>query len=188
MKNNDKYNDWVNNKDYLLYVRSIMMHGAMEKDLASRIGISQKTLIEWKNRFPKFRAAIELGKEITIAKIENALIKRAMGYMVREKKTIEERGRDQQAQRNPNRRAIAENRVRVETIEKHIVPDVNAITLALNNLAPKDWKRNRDSLELDDGETGKEMAITLNIIRPKKNKTNESSNNPKFLDDDDQEL
>ena len=44
------------------------------------MGVSMVTLIEWKKRFPKILNALKSGKEPVDIQVENALLKRALGY------------------------------------------------------------------------------------------------------------
>lgn len=53
--------------------------GLTDEQLAKNIGISAKTLYEWKNRFCEIREALKKGKEVVDYEVENALLDKALG-------------------------------------------------------------------------------------------------------------
>ena len=119
-------------------------------DIANKIGISSKTLIDWRKKYPEIDKAISEGKEVVDYKVENALLKVALGFTTTETKTI-----IGPPDKNGNRR------IRVEKTEKEIAPNPTAIMCWLNNRKPEQWKRNRDVLQTKD----EDNKITVNIIR-----------------------
>jgi hypothetical protein len=54
--------------------------GATDTDICNGLGISAQTLYTWKGKYPEFAQAIQKGKEIIDIQVENALLKRALGY------------------------------------------------------------------------------------------------------------
>ena len=119
-------------------------------DIANKIGISSKTLIDWRKKYHEIDKAISEGKEVVDYKVENALLKVALGYTTTETKTI-----ISPPDKDGNRR------IRVEKTEKEIAPNPTAIMCWLNNRKPEQWKRNRDILQTKD----EDNKITVNIIR-----------------------
>lgn len=119
-------------------------------DIAAKIGIAPKTLVEWRKKYPEIDEAISEGKEVVDYKVENALLKVALGYTTTETKTI-----ISPPDKDGNRR------IRVEKTEKEIAPNPTAIMCWLNNRKPEQWKRNRDVLQTKD----EDNKITVNIIR-----------------------
>lgn len=129
-------------------------------EVSEKMGIAPKTLIEWRNLYPEIDEAVTQGKEIVDYRVENALLKRALGYTTVETKTI-----ISPPDKDGNRK------IRVEKVEKEIGPDPTACMAWLNNRKPEQWKRNRDNiLSTEDKANG----ITVNIIQhSKKNKDDE---------------
>ena len=127
-------------------------------DIAAKIGIAPKTLVEWRKKYPEIDKAISEGKEVVDYKVENALLKVALGYTTTETKTI-----ISPPDKNGNRR------IRVEKTEKEIAPNPTAIMCWLNNRKPEQWKRNRDILQTKD----EDNKITVNIIRHGSNNDDE---------------
>lgn len=127
-------------------------------DIAAKIGIAPKTLVEWRKKYPEIDEAISEGKEVVDYKVENALLKVALGYTTTETKTI-----ISPPDKDGNRR------IRVEKTEKEVAPNPTAIMCWLNNRKPEQWKRNRDMLQTKD----EDNKITVNIIRHGSNNDDE---------------
>jgi len=119
-------------------------------DIAVKMGITIQTLKAWRDRYPEIEEAISEGKEIVDYRVENALLKVALGYTTTDVKTI-----ISPPDKNGNRA------IRVEKTEKEIPPNPTAIMCWLNNRKPDSWKRNRDMLQTKD----EDSKITVNIIR-----------------------
>lgn len=120
-------------------------------DIAAKIGVSIQTLKAWRDKYPEIEEAIREGKEIVDYKVENALLKVALGYTTTDVKTI-----ISPPDKNGNRS------IRVEKTEKEVPPNPTAIMCWLNNRKPDQWKRNRDNVYQTKDEDSK---ITVNIIR-----------------------
>lgn len=120
-------------------------------DIAAKIGVSIQTLKAWRDKYPEIEEAIREGKEIVDYRVENALLKVALGYTTTDVKTI-----ISPPDKNGNRS------IRVEKTEKEIPPNPTAIMCWLNNRKPDQWKRNRDNVYQTKDEDSK---ITVNIIR-----------------------
>lgn len=129
-----KYEDWLT-EDGLLKVQGWARDGLSNEQIAHNMGVSAKTLCEWQNRFGEFRNAIKKGKEVVDREVENAMLKRALGYdyeevvqrpVVVDKETGE-----------------TEMRV-VQRVNKHVVPDVTAQIFWLKNRKPEEFRDKRD--------------------------------------------
>ena len=147
-KNSSTVDKWLT-KDGLLLLQCWARDFSLG-DIANKIGISSKTLIDWRKKYPEIDKAISEGKEVVDYKVENALLKVALGYTTTETKTV-----ISPPDKNGNRR------IRVEKTEKEIAPNPTAIMCWLNNRKPEQWKRNRDILQTKD----EDNKITVNIIR-----------------------
>lgn len=109
------------------------MEGLIEKEIAARMGIAMSTFSKWKKEINGFSEAIKIGKEPADANAKISLYKRVTGYMVTEKKIIVEL--DPNGNQKP---------AKIETIEKHIPPDVGAIAFWLKNRLPESWRDKHD--------------------------------------------
>ena len=78
-----KYNESIVDKwledDNLMLIECWARDGMTESDIANRIGIGTSTLSLWKRQYEEIRNALKKGKEIVDYKVENALLKSALG-------------------------------------------------------------------------------------------------------------
>lgn len=108
--------------------------GLVDAQIAHNMGISTTTLYDWKNRFPSISEALKRGKEVVDYQVENALLKRALGYEYTEV-MVEE----------------SDDGVKRRETTKHIAPDVTAQIYWLKNRRPGRW-RDRPQEEREVGE------------------------------------
>lgn len=121
-------------------------------DIAEKIGISRGTLYQWMKRDQRIKDALSQGREVIDYKVENALLKRALGYKTKEIKI----------KMKPNIDGSGNMVQMIEEIEKEVPPDVGAIFGWLNNRQPDKWKRNRDNfIELKEDDSN----ITINVFK-----------------------
>ncbi len=141
MSRKGKYHDWIT-KEGLLKIEGWARDGLTDKQIAHNIGITEQTLNNWKKRFPSLFEALKKGKEVIDRQVENALLKRALGYEYEEIKQIiekDEMGRD---------------RKRIEKTIKHVIPDTTAQIFWLKNRKPHEW-RDRREIETSEEELSK---------------------------------
>lgn len=147
-KNISKVDDWLTEEK--LELLKGWARDFTYADICAKIGITGKTFCEWRRKYPEIDEALKEGKEIVDYKVENALLKVALGYKTTEVKTI-----IGPPDRDGNRK------MRVEKIEKELPPNPTAIMCWLNNRRPDRWKRNRDILQTED----RDNKIVVNIIK-----------------------
>lgn len=115
-------------KDKLPVIQGWARDGLVDEQIAKNMGISKSTLYEWKKRYPEFADALKKGKEVVDREVENALLKRALGYSCTEtKREIDELGN-----------------VKVTVTTKEVVPDTTAQIFWLKNRKPNEWRDKRD--------------------------------------------
>lgn len=128
-----KYGAWIA-PEGLLKIQGWARDGLSDKQIAHNIGITQTTLYEWQKRFPELSEALKKGKEVVDREVENALLKRALGYeydeVTQEPVTDKDTG-------------ITEMRV-TKRVTKQIVPDVTAQIFWLKNRKPDEFRDKRD--------------------------------------------
>lgn len=76
---NGKYQQWIE-PDGLLLLEGWARDGLTDEQIAHNIGISRGTLYDWKKAYPDISNALKRGKDVVDIEVENALLKRAMGY------------------------------------------------------------------------------------------------------------
>ena len=74
-----KYIDWIE-PEGLLKLEGWARDGLVDEQIAQNIGIAASTLYEWKKQYPEISEALKKGKEVVDRQVENALLKRALGY------------------------------------------------------------------------------------------------------------
>lgn len=98
------------------------------------MGIRRETLIEWKKKYPNISNTLKRGKEIIDRQVENALLKRALGYSYKE--TTRELIFD-------NGTGKTEFKITKE-VEKEVVPDTTAQIFWLKNRKPEEWREKQE--------------------------------------------
>ena len=130
-----KANEWLT-KDGLLKLEAWARNGLTDEQIASNIGIARKTLYEWKAKYSDISNSLKKGKEVVDIQVENALLKRALGYDY-EERTYESKY---------NETLDKYIQVLTKTVTKHVQPDTTAQIFWLKNRKPKDW---RDKQEIE---------------------------------------
>lgn len=128
-----KYEDWLT-EDGLIKVQGWARDGLSNEQIAHNMGINKDTLYTWQRRFPDFSDALKKSKEVVDREVENALLKRAMGYETVEE--IEEPVEDKET---------GETQMRVtKRVKKQIAPDITAQIFWLKNRKPEEFRDKRD--------------------------------------------
>ncbi len=82
-----KYEYWLT-PEGLLKLEGWARDGLTDEQIAENIRINPATLYEWKKKYPKISESLKKGKEVVDRQVENALLKRALGYTYNEDKYI----------------------------------------------------------------------------------------------------
>ena len=125
-----KYVEWLE-PDKLLIIEGWARDGLVDEQIAKNIGINPATLYVWKQKYPEFSDALKKGKEVVDREVENALLKRALGYEYTETKIEKEFGEV----------------VKETTTTKQVVPDTTAQIFWLKNRKPAEW-RDKQNIEI----------------------------------------
>lgn len=140
--------EWLE-EDNLMLLECWARDGYTFQDIANRIGISISTLRMWRGQYIEIDNALKKGREIIDYKVENALLKSALGYKTKEVKVI-----------TTIRFGKTVETVK-EVTDKEQAPNVSAIQCWLYNRLPNKWKKNRDQLiELDEEDTKIQVTVT----------------------------
>lgn len=138
---NGKYQDWLT-PDGLIKLEGWARDGLTDEQISRNMGIGTTTLYRWKEKFKEIREALKRGKEVVDREVENALLKRALGYEYTET--------TREAVKNPDSGDI-EMRVTKE-VTKKVIPDTTAQIFWLKNRKPDKWRDKpayEDTSELD---------------------------------------
>lgn len=125
-----KYQEWLT-PGGLLKIEGWARDGLTDEQIAQNIGINPATLYDWKKKYDEISEALKRGKEVVDRQVENALLKRALGYEYDEVKEKYESGE------------LTERTV----TKKEVSPDVTAQIFWLKNRKRNTWS-DRQSIEL----------------------------------------
>ena len=119
-----KYEYWIT-PEGLLKIEGWARDGLTDEQIAGNIGIKRQTLYEWTKRFPVISDTLKRGKEIVDRQVENALLKRALGYEYDE------------VTREPDMNG---EMVETKRVTKQVLPDTTAQIFWLKNRKPDEWR------------------------------------------------
>lgn len=123
-----KYSEWLT-KEGLIKIEGWARDGLTDEQIAQNMGISRSTLNEWKNRFPDVMDTIKRGKEVVDRQVENALLKRALGYEFTE----------------VTRELTDQGMTVTKKVTKQVAPDTTAQIFWLKNRKPKEWRDKKET-------------------------------------------
>lgn len=136
-----KYEYWLT-PEGLIKLEGWARDGLTDEQIAKNIGINRDTLYRWKKAYPDFSDALKRGKEVIDRQVENALLKRALGY------TYDE--------------VTFEDGVEVKRVRKQVVPDTTAQIFWLKNRKPEEWRDKREIVKDDDND---QVLLFLKAMR-----------------------
>jgi transcriptional regulator with XRE-family HTH domain len=124
-----RYDEWLT-EDGLMKIEAWAREGLTEEQIAMKMGVSVRTLGNWKQAHMPILQALKKGKAPVDAKVENALLRRALGYQYEE---ITEA-----PVMNPE---TGETKMEiVKRVTKHVPPDTTAQIYWLKNRRPDKWR------------------------------------------------
>ena len=118
-----KYND-----DFPVLGEGYARDGLSDEQIAAKLGIAASTYYKYQQQHPEFAKALKRGKAPVDRKVENALLKRALGYKVTERQ-VDTDGDG--------------NVIKQRVVHKEVVPDVAAQKFWLANRRPATWREQR---------------------------------------------
>lgn len=142
-----KIDEWLE-QDKLILLEGWARDGLTEEQIAKNIGISRQSLWKWKEKEVDILNALKKGKEVVDIEVENALLKRALGYNYDE--------------------ITYENGVETKRVTKQVAPDTTAQIFWLKNRRKQQW---RDKVEVETN--GEE----INKVKELLGKIQEGANN-----------
>lgn len=122
-------------KPKLALVTGWCRRGLTNEQIAENLGISEQSFSNYMKRYEEFADAVDKGREEIEIHIENALVKRALGY------SYKEVTRERKVVVNPETGEQEYKLVVTKSVTKHVVPDVGAQQYYLEHRAPKRWER-----------------------------------------------
>lgn len=133
---------WEEVKSKFTLIEGWCRDGLTEAQIAKNLGISVSTLENYKLQHLEFVELLKKSKEVVDIEVENALLKRALGYTYEEK--------------------TYEKGELTKTVVKEVTPDTTAQIFWLKNRKPREW---RDKQEIEhSGETTVNNRVDLSNL------------------------
>lgn len=145
-----KYQRWLE-PDGLTKLEGWARDGLTEEQIAANCGVNVKTLWDWKSKFDPICNAIKKGKEVVDYEVENALLKRALGYEYQEER-VEHSDKDGYKV--------------IQTI-KHVPGDTTAQIFWLKNRRPDKWRDRREASTFNEQEQADAVRVFLAAVTPR---------------------
>lgn len=118
-----KIDEWLK-EDKLILLEGWARDGLTEEQIAKNMGVSVKTLFNWKHKELPILQALKKGKEVVDFEVENALLKKALGYTI----TL-------------HKQKVTKDGDVVDTEEEmHVPPDTTAQIFWLKNRRANKWR------------------------------------------------
>lgn len=134
MAKRGKYHRWLT-AEGLLMLEAWARDGLTDEQIAKNVGIACSTLYVWKGSYPEITEALKKGKEVVDIQVENALLKRALGY------AFTEVTKERVAERDPETgEIIGSSMIVTKEVIKEVTPDVTAQIFWLKNRKPEAWR------------------------------------------------
>lgn len=159
-----KYQEWLT-PEGLLLIEGWARDGLTDEQIAQNMGIAVRTLYNWQDKYVQIVQSLKAGKEVVDRQVENALLKRALGFEVKEvtqeRVFVDELG-------------IYEMAV-TKVVTKQVTPDTTAGIFWLKNRKPNEWRDRHEVKNEHTGKDGEPLQVLFNISRPKP-KADDSNN------------
>lgn len=104
----------------LILIEGWARDGLTDEQIYNNLGISKDSFYKYKKQYSDFSDSLKRGKEIVDYEVENALLKRALGYEYDE--------------------ITYENGEEVKRVTKQVAPDTTAQIFWLKNRKPDKWR------------------------------------------------
>lgn len=158
-----KYQEWLE-QDSLLMIEGWARQGLTDEQIAKNMGIGLTTLKQWKKKYQPIWTALKKGKAPVDFEVENALLKRAIGFEYEETETIIEE-------------VDGKQKKRIKKIKKVALPETSAIIFWLKNRKPEQWRNVNPTVE------AKLKAETEKLLREADNLSTKVEGDVVFVND-----
>lgn len=138
-----KYEKWLKNENHIL-LEGWARDGLTDEQIAKNMGISVKTLFNWKTNYLPILQALKKGKEVVDYEVENALLQKALGMT----KVIQKPFKLKEVKYENGKRISEKERIEYAEEEVFIPPDTTAQIFWLKNRRPDKWRdKSRDEAD-----------------------------------------
>lgn len=127
--------------DKLLLLEAWARDGLTDEQIAGNMGITVRSLYNWKKRSILIFQSLKTGKEVADIEVENALRKKALGF--RETEQVVSSRRVVEYDEGKRVREVTEPVV--TQVEKYYPPDTTAQIFWLKNRKPDKWRDKQEA-------------------------------------------
>ncbi|AJA42648.1 terminase small subunit (endogenous virus) [Clostridium phage phiCT9441A] len=149
----------TNVKDKLILVEGWARNGLTDEQIAKNLGIGLTTFYKYKKEHSELSEALKNGKEVIDFEVENALLKKALGFKERVQKAFKIKN----VEYDNGKRVRETEEVILVDEEQYTPPDTTAQIFWLKNRKPEEWRDKRDV----------EHSGNMNVNNPYKDLTTE---------------
>ncbi|MBS5595679.1 transposase [Peptostreptococcus sp.] len=122
-----KYQEWLE-PEGLLKLEGWARDGLTDEQIAKNMGVRTSTLYDWKKKYSEISESLKRGKEVVDRAVENALLKRALGYSYTE----------------TTKELVETKMIVTKEVVKEVQPDTTAQIFWLKNRRPDIWRDRKD--------------------------------------------
>lgn len=101
-------------------IEQLLKANKFDYEIADHIGVTQKTIVAWKKKYPTFGNLFLIGRKGAIALVKNALLRSALGFHEKEQ--------------------VIDNKGKKQIVNKYYPPNVTAGIFLAKNWAPDEYK------------------------------------------------
>ena len=120
-------------------VYALARNGDTEVEIAEHLDVAPSTVALWENVHPEFSESLNKGRADVDAQVENALLRRALGYDYIE------------TTKEPRKAEGRTGLTITKEVNRHLAPDVAAAFIWLKNRKPQQWRDRREITGNDGG-------------------------------------
>lgn len=124
--------------DGLLAIEGWARDGLNDKQIATNTGVNEFTFSRWKTQYPQLAQAIKKGRMPVDVQVENALLKRALGFECEE--VTEEIEETPTGMVDENGKPIMKRKRHIKKFKRVIPGDTTAMIFWLKNRKPAQWR------------------------------------------------
>lgn len=156
----------------IFLIKNWYRDGYSFQEMADKIGVTLQVFKDARNEFEEFDKALMESKEVADYKVENALLKSALGYTTKEVKvtTLMRYGKVVETQK--------------EVTEKEFAPNVSAIQMWLYNRQKDKWRNMNVQKSLTD-DLEEDSSIEITVKRASNNESKDTGVQPADFEADD---
>lgn len=131
--------------DGLTRLEGFARSGLNDEQIAAKMGIVASTYYKWQIDHPELSEALKRGKKPVDDEVENALLKKALGFTYEE--TVTEMEEVPSGKYDESGKPIMKQVKHIRKIQKMALPDTTAQIYWLKNRRPERWRDKPETVE-----------------------------------------